>query len=82
MSGRGKEERGRHKGLERIKTRKNKEKIPQLAERGGGVLVKRECWMRMLELDVSLASRSGETRPLAREGAAESLVINAACCDL
>lgn len=34
MSGRGKEERGRHKGLERIKTRKNKEKIRQLAEGG------------------------------------------------
>lgn len=34
MSGRGGEERGRHEGLERIKTGKNKEKIPQLAEGG------------------------------------------------
>lgn len=34
MSGRGKEERRRHKGLEMVKRRKNKEKIRQLAEGG------------------------------------------------
>lgn len=34
MSGRGTEERGRHKGLERRKTRKNKEKSRQSAEGG------------------------------------------------
>lgn len=84
MSGRGKEERGRHKGLERIKTGKNKEKIRQLAEGGlseAGVLdedVGAGC-------ELCIPVRRNETTGRRRRRFIhphESLVINAARCDL